>query len=127
MRAAESSVSRPKRVYRATRSGLDTGQTAALGAQEAVTFKYLARQTPPGPTRPTLATYAVQPDSNTPNSIHWGYSAVITTSMHAITSTMVRYMFEAMKRERAFLPLGTRSRRTLRTIMSTVASPTGIR
>jgi len=64
MRAAKSSVhlhvraaqvSRPKRVYHVTRFGLGTGQAAALGAQEVITFKYLARQTPPGPTRPTLA------------------------------------------------------------------------
>ena len=58
VRAAQ--VSRPKRVYHATRFGLDTcinvsvytgvqrrcrctGQAAAFGAQEVVTLKYLSR------------------------------------------------------------------------------------
>ena len=78
MRAANSSVhlhvraaqvSRPKRVYHATRFGLDTGQAATFGIQELVALKLLMSQTPPGPTRPTLATYVVQPDSNTPFSL----------------------------------------------------------
>ena len=82
MRAANSSVhlhvraaqvSRPERVYHATRFGLDTcinasvytgvqrrcrctGQAATLDAQDVVAFKYLARQTLPGPTRPSSLT-----------------------------------------------------------------------
>ena len=44
-----------------TRSGLDTSLAAALDAQWHLAFQWLVRQAPPGSTRPTLASRAIQP------------------------------------------------------------------